>query len=56
MSDVPAPPSPKSDERWERWVAKGVAHDADARHRAKVLGVLVLSSIALVLAVTLGLN
>ena len=56
MPDMPARPSTKGDERWERWVAQGVAHDAEARHRAKVLGVLVLASIAVVLAVTLGLG
>jgi len=56
IPDVPARPSIKGDERWDRWAAKGVAHDDDARRRAKVIGVLVLSTIALVIAVTLGLN
>jgi hypothetical protein len=56
MPDVPTRPSTKVDERWERWVAKGVAHDDDARHRAKILGVLILSTVALTLAVTLGLS
>lgn len=53
---MPARPTLNADERWERWAAKGVAHDDDARRRAKVIGVLVLSTIALVVAVTLGLN
>ena len=56
MPDVQTLPSTKGDERWEQWVAKGVAHDADVRHRAKVLAVLIVSSVALVLALTLGLN
>lgn len=56
MPDVPTLPGTKSEERWEQWVATGVAHDADARRRAKVLAVLIVSSVALVLALTLGLN
>jgi hypothetical protein len=56
LPDVPTPPDAASDERWERWVATGVAHDSDARHRAQILGVLVISTVAVVLAVTLGLN
>ena len=56
MPDVPTLPSTKGDERWEQWVAKGVAHDADVRHRAKVLAVLLVSTVAVVLALTLGLN
>ena len=56
MPDVPILPSTKGDERWDQWVAKGVAHDADVRHRGKVLAVLVVSTVAVVLALTLGLN
>ena len=56
MPDVPTLPSTKGDERWERWVAKGVAHDADVRHRAKVAAGLLASSAAVVLALILGLN
>ncbi|AMY11895.1 hypothetical protein LuPra_05163 [Luteitalea pratensis] len=37
-------------------MAKGVAHDADVRHRAKVLAVLLVSTVADVLALILGLN
>ena len=56
MPDKPARPSAKGDERWERCVAMAEAHDADARQRAQVLGILVLSTVAVALAVTLGLN
>jgi len=56
MPDVPTLPSTKADERWDQWVANGVAHDADVRHRGKVLAVLVVSTVAVVLALTLGLN
>lgn len=54
--DVLTLPSTKGDERWERWVAKGVTHDADVRHRAKVVVGLIVSTVALVLALTLGLS
>ena len=56
MPDVSTLPTTKGDERWEQWVAKGVAHDADVRHRGKVLAVLLVSTVAVVLALTLGLN
>ena len=56
MPDKPARPNAKGDERWERWVAKAEAHDADARQRTQVLGILVISTVAVALAVTLGLN
>jgi hypothetical protein len=56
IPDVPTLPSTKGDERWEQWMAKGVAHDADVRHRAKVLAVLLVSTVAVVLALILGLN
>ena len=56
MPDVQILPSTKGDERWQQWVAKGVTHDADVRHRAKVLAVLLVSTVAFVLALTLGLN
>ena len=49
MPDVPALPRTKGDDRWERWVAQGVTHDADVRHRAKVLAVPIVSTVALVL-------
>jgi hypothetical protein len=44
------------DERWERWVAKGQAHDRDVKHRAFVLMMLIASTVALGLAVTLALG
>jgi len=56
MPEKPVRPSAKGDERWERCVAMAEAHDADARQRAQVLGILVLSTVAVALAVTLGLN
>ena len=56
VPDRPTVPSTKGNERWQQWLAKGVAHDADVRHRAKVVVGLTLSTVALVLAVTLGLN
>ena len=56
VPDVPTLPKTSGDERWDQWVAKGVAHDADVRHRGKVLAVLVVATVAVVLALTLGLN
>ena len=56
IPDVPALASTKGDERWEQWVARGVAHDADVRHRTKVIAVVIVSTGALVLALLLGLN
>jgi hypothetical protein len=56
MPETPVRPRAKSDDRWERWVALGATHDDDARHRAKVIGILILSTIAVVIAVTLGLQ
>ena len=54
--EVPILPSTKGDDRWEQWVAKGVAHDADVRHRTTLLVVLIASTAALVLALTLTLG
>ena len=43
----------KRDARWDRWLAKGRAHDADAQYRARLVAILVASIIAVGLAVTL---
>ena len=56
MPDVPVLPNTEGDDRWEQWVAKGAAHDADVRHRGKVIAVLIASTAAIALALSLGLN
>ena len=43
----------KGDPRWKRWIAKGDAHDARLRDRVRVVGMSLVSLIALGLAVAL---
>lgn len=44
----------KRDDRWERWVAKGEAHDREVKHRVQVTSVVIASTAAIALAVTLA--
>ena len=46
----------KSDAQWERWLAKGHAHDAAVRRRVRVVTVSVCSLLALGSAFVLGLS
>ena len=46
----------KGDPRWERWIARGHAHDARLRNRVRVVGVSLVSLIALGLAVALAVR
>ena len=43
----------KGDARWERWLAKGQAHDERVRDRVRLVAMSLVSLIALGLAVAL---
>jgi hypothetical protein len=43
----------KADARWDRWLAKGYAHDASVRYRVRVAAVAFGSLVALGLAIAL---